>query len=470
MNNKILLIEPGFKTKYPPLGLMKISTYHKKLGDNVNFFKGTNIPYELSCEFWDRIYISTVFTYNWKITVDTIKYFKGLVDDISRIKVGGILASLMPNELWEETGIIPTTGLLNKKGIFDKNNLIIDDMIPDYNLFDNSGIEYSLVNDSYIGYTTRGCRNQCKFCGVPTLEPTYNDYIDIKKYIKGIIDQFGEKQHLVLMDNNVLASKSFNKIINDIIDLGFEKYAKLNNKQRHVDFNQGVDARKINEINIKQLSKIAINPLRIAFDSIKLQKIYIKSVELAAQNKIRNLSNYILYNYYDTPEELWKRLKINIDLNTKYELQIYSFPMKYIPLKGNASQDRSYICEPYWNWQYIRGVQRILNVLKGAVMPREDFFFRAFGENEKEFIKILFMPERILMNRSRKIGSEERNWDIKYNKLTMNEKNELLRILCDSQTKAKLLVSQTKTNNSKIKRILEYYIPHDNETLKLFSE
>ena len=37
---KILLIEPNYKNKYPPIGLMKIATYHRMLGDNVKFYKG----------------------------------------------------------------------------------------------------------------------------------------------------------------------------------------------------------------------------------------------------------------------------------------------------------------------------------------------------------------------------------------------------------------------------------------------
>ena len=40
MNRNVLLIEPNYKNKYPPIGLMKISTYYKMLGDKVTFFKG----------------------------------------------------------------------------------------------------------------------------------------------------------------------------------------------------------------------------------------------------------------------------------------------------------------------------------------------------------------------------------------------------------------------------------------------
>ena len=38
----ILLIEPGYKNKYPPLGLMKIAQYHGPNGqrDKVTFIKG----------------------------------------------------------------------------------------------------------------------------------------------------------------------------------------------------------------------------------------------------------------------------------------------------------------------------------------------------------------------------------------------------------------------------------------------
>ena len=41
----ILLVEPPYRNKYPPLGLMKIATYHKLIGDRVSFMKGKMSDY-----------------------------------------------------------------------------------------------------------------------------------------------------------------------------------------------------------------------------------------------------------------------------------------------------------------------------------------------------------------------------------------------------------------------------------------
>lgn len=463
MQRNILLVEPRYPTKFPPLGLMKLSSYHKKLGDRVHFVKGFDgdVPYE----YWDRIYITTLFTYHWKMTVEDILFYKNVLHgDISRIFVGGILASLMPEALWKETGVTPIVGILDKPGmLYDDNDFVVDEMIPDYGLFNGSSHRYTLL-DSYFGYLTRGCVNKCEFCGVPKIEPQFRDYRGIKSWIKTIDEAHGQKHHLVLFDNNVIASKKFKEIISDIYDLGFEKGAKLNNKLRYVDFNQGTDARLLKEWHFKLFSKIAINPLRIAFDHIKFTRIYSKKIRLAAKYEIQNLSNYILYNYDDTPVDLWRRLKINIEFNRELGLQIYSFPMKYVPLQAT---DRTYIQEPHWNWQFIRGVQRILNVTKGSVMTGDEFFYRAFGENEEEFLRILHMPEQILMSRGRKPGPDETSWINKFHDLTQSEQGELLSILCQNRTKKSLAGAIKKNKNWKLKAILEYYLPEVDNSKQL---
>ena len=455
MTRNILLVEPRYKTKFPPLGLMKISAYHKKLGDRVHFVKG--IDQDVAYDYWDRIYVATLFTYDWKVTIEAIKYYKSIVrGDTSRIFVGGIMAGLMPEELWRETGISPVTGVLNAPGALgDDNKYIVENMVPDYELFDESPLKdnYVLLDD-YFGYSTRGCVHRCPFCGVHILEPEFVEYKGIKPYIKKIDGLYGPKHHLVFFDNNILASQKFEQIIHDILDLGFEKGAKRDNRQRHVDFNQGVDVRLLEKEHFKLLSKIAISPLRIAFDSIKLKNRYCEKVRLAAKYRIQNLSNYILYNYRDTPEDFWQRLKVNIDLNKELDIKIYSFPMKYIPLNA---KDRSFI-DKCWNWQFIRGVQRILNVVKGAVMPGEEFFCRAFGESEEEFIQILYMPEAILMNRGRTPRNKEKEWVAKFRKLTNNEKKQLLTTLCENRTKRSLVNAITRTKDGKLKDILECYV------------
>lgn len=62
-DKKILLVEPGYKNKYPPLGLMKIAQYHgpRGKGDKVKFIKGEDTS--VLDDTWDRIYITTLFSF-----------------------------------------------------------------------------------------------------------------------------------------------------------------------------------------------------------------------------------------------------------------------------------------------------------------------------------------------------------------------------------------------------------------------
>ena len=81
MNNvaNILLIEPDYKCKQPPLGLMKISFFHKNiLHDYVRFAKGS-LPDALSGTKWDRVYVTSLFTFEWEATIKAIEYAKTLL-------------------------------------------------------------------------------------------------------------------------------------------------------------------------------------------------------------------------------------------------------------------------------------------------------------------------------------------------------------------------------------------------------
>ena len=103
-NKKILLIEPGYKNKYPPLGLMKIAQYHGPNGkrDNVKFIKGEEHSVLDTC--WDRVYVTTLFSFEWKRISESIDFaIEASGGQPSNVFVGGIAASLMHKAFVEET-------------------------------------------------------------------------------------------------------------------------------------------------------------------------------------------------------------------------------------------------------------------------------------------------------------------------------------------------------------------------------
>lgn len=446
---KVLLVEPEHQNKYPPLGLMKISSYHRLKGDKVVFYKGTS-P-QLREMKWDRVYISTLFTFYWNETVRTIKYYRQCVESPDNLIVGGVMATLMRKELKDEVGANIISGLLDKPGMIGNDNIIVDSLTPDYSILSSSNYEYPVGKNEYLGYATRGCKNRCSFCAVGKIEPKFIPYIPLKKQVAGIRKIYGEKKDLILLDNNVLASGDFKEIIYDIKELGFEKGAKLDNKQRYVDFNQGLDARRLHESKVSLLSEIAIHPMRIAFDFIGMRDLYIEKIRLAAKYGILNLSNYILYNFRDSPLDLYRRLKINVLLNEELGTKIYSFPMKYIPLD---SRNRRYI-GPKWKKKYIRAVQSILLATRGMVSPNRDFFEAAFGGNEKEFMEILLMPEEYIIFREKHRCNGASEWKKIHNRMTFSEKRELNSLIKNNivtKDHFKLATSQ------RVKKALEHYL------------
>lgn len=555
---KVLLIEPNYANKFPPIGLMKLSTYYKNLGNwDVVFFKGDlkdfvieritercvdmfctidkSIDWSLKKDIvfdyiktrkrelitdigisnsnfssllleqlkdfkdyywkgvwkdepeWDRVGVTTLFTFYWDITIETINFAKLLVKKRKDLMIGGVLASIQPLEIEKATGIKPHVGILNIPGQLDKGDTqIIDELPLDYSILDEIDYKYPMAN-AFYSYMSRGCIRHCPFCAVPTLEPVYNPYIKLSDRITKTRETYGDQKDLLLMDNNVLASDSFAQIIDEIKKCGFErgatfiqpnlldlsvnnlrlgindrayirktqsiiidfyekikdpqeslevykilekyhikkllttkkqnlldaynevkpyydKHFKPSSKQRYVDFNQGVDARLFTEEKAQLLSTIAIRPLRVAFDDIKTLPSYEKAIRWSAQYGIKNFSNYLLYNFKDIPCDLYKRLEINVKLCEELNINIYSFPMKYHPLRmepGNAidySHNRDYIGK-YWNRKYIRAVQTILNSTKGQIGRGQSFFYEAFGKNESNYLELLEMPDSFLLYR-----------------------------------------------------------------------
>jgi hypothetical protein len=304
------------------------------------------------------------------------------------------------------------------------------------------------ASNAYFGYMTRGCIRKCSFCAVPKIEPFYVEYIPLKKQIQMINERYGEKKDLLLLDNNVLASSKFDQIIDEIKEVGFQKGAKLNKSLRHVDFNQGIDLRLLTKVKMKRLAELSIYPLRIAFDHIGLKDKYIEKIEWAAGHGFNRLSNYILYNYKDTPEDFYERLRINVELNERLGTHIYSFPMRYIPV---TSKDRNFVGR-HWTPKYLRSIQCILQATHGVVSPRKEFFEAAFGKNIKKFMKLLIMPADYIIYREHHRNNGTAKWNDLFNSLTPIQRNDFLKIVSKNR-----FDSDTCSKFNKVNELLRHY-------------
>ena len=418
-NRRILLIEPGYKNKYPPLGLMKLAQYHGPNGkrDHVTFIKGEDRSALL--QHWDRIYVTTLFSFEWKRISQAIDFaIEAARGHTSNVFVGGIAASLMHDSFLEESrwrGVRFINGLLKSapaKSLQlsqfedelysdDVAGRPIEDHIPDYDILKQVDYRYA-VSDAYFAYASRGCIRKCSFCGVPKLEGDLYETPSLSNIIRGIERLYGPKKDLILMDNNVVALPRFKEVVAEIRDLGFTRGAKLSRGrvavQRRVDFNQGVDARILckDPMFLEQLSTICIKPLRIAFDHLGLRKPYETAIRYAHEVGLDDLSNYMLYNFHDSPADLYQRMRLNIELNVELGIRIFSFPMRYQP---TDRKDRTFVGDR-WNRYFLRSMQIILQATHGVVSGEPTYFKHAFGASVDEFESLLMRPHHFIFNRA----------------------------------------------------------------------
>ena len=524
---KILLVEPEYNNKYPPIGLMKIASYHKMRGDYVEFYKG-NAPFNIISKM-DRVYITSLFTFYYDKTVETILHYANYIDK-SKIYIGGIAITLMNEKFKEVTGVknILTGQLTDSSKIGYNDNINIDILPLDYDILDDVEHEYG-VADNFFAYTTRGCPRKCRFCAVKTLEPQFLDTNNIVKQISAVRQKYGDKRSIMLMDNNVIFSLNLQKICDDLVELGFEKdkatyipenpakvfFLKVDRRlalgnatwmiedkfisyltkfvtrikkvevfntlkiiieetkksdnplsilnqykediinivekyrlkkplQRYVDFNQGLDARLLTDEKMRILSVLPLRPFRLAYDDINSTTDYMRAFKIAYHHGVRHFSNYMLYNYEDTPEDFWQRAYNNIKLYNEYpDVNAFSFPMKYAPIDMT---DRTYI-GANWNKKYLASMNIILNVTKGVIVKEMDFFIRAYGETQQEFREILSMPTEFIKYRQLfdDLGLTEA-WRLLFRELDESETNSLLSYVSGE--------SDIKINNDKL---LAYY-------------
>lgn len=178
----------------------------------------------------------------------------------------------------------------------------IDKMTPDYSLYN--------CQHAY-GFLTRGCIRKCPWCVVPEKEGDIKPYMDIDQILNN-------NKSAILMDNNVLSSDYGISQIEKIIKLGIK-----------IDFNQGLDARLIDDNIAKLLSEVKwIRFIRLACDSQEQKKHVQKAVQFIKKYTKKEIFIYVLIKDIDEALERIEFLR---------ELKTTPFAQPFRDIKNNIN-------------------------------------------------------------------------------------------------------------------------------------
>ena len=154
------------RVSFPNLPLMKLSAYHKKHGDGVDWL--------VALEKYDLVYKSKVFDFTPEIEYPIYA---------DRVVEGGSGYGL-DNHLPDE----------------------VEHIMPDYSL-------YPQFNAAY-GFLTRGCPRACPFCIVAPKEGARSVKVaDLSEFWNG-------QKQIKLLDPNLLACKEHEELLKQLIDSG----------------------------------------------------------------------------------------------------------------------------------------------------------------------------------------------------------------------------------------------------------
>lgn len=256
------------KHRFPNLACMKISSWNKKQGYDVDLL----LNYD-AVENYDKIYISKVFT-------DTV------VPD-------GIL-----NLSWVEYG---GTGFF-----YDKAEPLpyeIEHMFPDYHLYDDfineriaAGVkasEFKEYTDYSIGFLTRGCFRKCGFC----VNKKYNRVFNHSP-LKEFYDP--DRKKICLLDDNFLGQANWKS--------GLEELIATN---KPFKFKQGLDERLLTPEKCEMLFNAKYDgDITFAFDKVEDYPMIEKKLKLIRNYTDRQIIFYVLCGYDDSEnytEEFWRQ-------------------------------------------------------------------------------------------------------------------------------------------------------------------
>lgn len=276
------------KHRFPNLACMKISAYHKSIGDNVSLLLSYNdIPQ------YDKVYISKVFT-------DT--EIPGEPKDKTNKNSENISEWYKDNDFLKQPNIeYGGTGFF-----YDEAPALppeIERIMPDYHLYDkwveicldNGATKKSLQHytDFSLGFATRGCFRKCKFC------VNRNCSKSIKQgNVSEWVDE--SRPYICLLDDNVLACTEWREVFKELQTTG-----------KRFQFKQGCDERLLTDEKCEALFKKSkwIGDYIFAFDNYKDKDTIIKKLKIMRKHTNSKCKFYCFCGYnhdsdkYDT--EFW---------------------------------------------------------------------------------------------------------------------------------------------------------------------
>jgi hypothetical protein len=296
-----LISEPKTVHAFPNLACMKLSNYHKHMGDNVKHL----LSYK-NLDRYDTVYISKVFI-NSKIPEVNIFFEVPIL--------------LKPNVIYGGTGFF-----------FDKAEPLSDDIEhckPDYDFYNEwveiekgrklKRVRFEYYTDYSIGFMTRGCFRKCLFC----VNKRYN-----KVFFHSHLSEFFDetKRAISLWDDNILGYSKWKDVFDELIDTG-----------KPFEFKQGMDIRLMTKEKAKCITNCKYKGDYIfAFDNIEDKNIIIEKIKLWRDyvNPKRRTKLYVFCgfdknNLYD--ESFWKQDIENMFERIKILMQFGCVPyiMRY---------------------------------------------------------------------------------------------------------------------------------------------
>lgn len=190
---------------FPNVALMKISAYHKKRGDSVEWYDPMFSP-DL-----DIVYMSKIFSFtpDYQYPIRAKKIIEG--------GSGYCIENINGKEYYNKAKDAPLP--------FE-----VEHTFPDYALYG--------IKDTAYGYLTRGCPRGCDFCHVEAKEGR-------KAYKCADLSEFWNGQkNIVLLDPNITACRDWKNLFQQLID-----------SKAYIDFSQGLDIRLMTEEKAEMLKK-----------------------------------------------------------------------------------------------------------------------------------------------------------------------------------------------------------------------